>query len=147
MQKAAVSVVEMARLVGLSRRRFYQLVGKTFPFPIYDVATRRPFYPPDLQQVCLEVRQRNCGIDGKPVMFYARRQEIAPSKPGRARNSQYADLMDGLKALGLVNVTTAQVNEAMKVLYPSGVKDMNESEVLRAVFLHLKRRDSRDNLA
>jgi hypothetical protein len=26
-----------------------------------------------LQQVCLEVRQRNCEIDGRPVLFYAKR--------------------------------------------------------------------------
>ena len=29
--KAVVSVAEMARMVGLSRARFYQLVGTTFP--------------------------------------------------------------------------------------------------------------------
>ena len=31
--KAAVSVAEMARMVGLSRARFYQLVGSAFPHP------------------------------------------------------------------------------------------------------------------
>ena len=31
--KAAVSVAEMAQMVGLSRARFYQLVGTTFPSP------------------------------------------------------------------------------------------------------------------
>ena len=42
--KSVVSVAEMARMVGLSRQRFYQLLGKTFPFPLYRIATRRPFY-------------------------------------------------------------------------------------------------------
>ena len=31
--KAAVSVAEMARMVGLSRSRFYQLIGTAFPQP------------------------------------------------------------------------------------------------------------------
>ena len=41
-EKQAVSVAEMARMVGLSRGRFYQLVGNTFPHPQYDLTTRRP---------------------------------------------------------------------------------------------------------
>jgi hypothetical protein len=42
--KAAVSMTEMARMCDLSRQRFYQLIGRAFPYPLYDVATRRPFY-------------------------------------------------------------------------------------------------------
>ena len=104
--KSVVSVAEMARMVGLSRQRFYQLMGTTFPFPLYDIATKRPFYPEDLQQVCLEVRKRNCGINGKPVMFYAldtvhetRSQSRDPKRPAKKR--QYDGLIDGLAALGL----------------------------------------------
>ena len=63
--KAAVTVAEMGRMCGLSRARFYQLIGATFPMPVYDVATRRPFYDEEAQKVCLEVRRRNCGIDGR----------------------------------------------------------------------------------
>jgi hypothetical protein len=151
-QKEAVSVAEMARIVGLSRARFYQLIGATFPSPIYDAATRRPFYPSDLQATCLEVRHRNCGIDGKPVVFYARRMEIKPSAPRRSRkkssaaNEQYNDLTEGLKSLGLVDVTAAQVGATVKQLYPCGVRDVDDGEVLRSVFLAIQRRDSADNL-
>ena len=152
-EKQAVSVAEMARMVGLSRARFYQLVGSTFPHPVHDVATKRPFFPPDLQAVCLEVRRRNFGIDGRPVLFYARRMVIAPAVPKRPRprptpvNSQYDDLIDGLRALGLFDVTAAQVGAAVKELYPSGVNGNDEGEALRAVFLALRCRDSADNLA
>jgi hypothetical protein len=46
--KAVVSVSEMARMVGLSRARFYQLQqAGVFPLPVYDVASRRPVYPQD----------------------------------------------------------------------------------------------------
>lgn len=70
--KAIVSVAEMARMVGFSRARFYQLIqAGTFPSPVYDIHTRRPTYTEDQQLVCLDVRRRNCGIDGRPVLFYA----------------------------------------------------------------------------
>ena len=76
--------------VGLSRQRFYQLIGTTFPYPVYDLKSRRPFYTAELQAMILEVRRRNCGIDGKPVLFYARRNVIAPAEEEQAvpnRNS------------------------------------------------------------
>ncbi len=149
-EKQAVSVAEMARMVGLSRARFYQLVvGGTFPSPVYDVKSRRPFYPADLQAVCLSVRHRNCGIDGKPVLFYARRTASAPKRPVKKAppvSNQYDDLVAGLRSLGLGDVTAAQVGAAIKELYPSGVKDAGKGEVLRGVFLAIKGRNSADNL-
>ena len=77
--KVAVTVAEMARMVGLSRARFYQLLGSAFPLPVYDVSTRRPYFVEEMQRVCLEVRRRNCGIDGKPILFYCRRVPISAS--------------------------------------------------------------------
>jgi predicted DNA-binding transcriptional regulator AlpA len=150
--KAAVSVAEMARMVGLSRARFYQLIGATFPPPLYTEVTRRPFYDEELQAVCLDVRRRNCGIDGKPVLFYARRPLAAPvpgRKPKKAAGGgdKYADLVDGLKSLGLAGVTAAQVAEAVKEMYPNGVPETTNGEVLRAVFLHLRRRNTSDNVS
>ena len=72
--KAIVNVAEMARMCGLSRARFYQLVKEgVFPPPLYRIDNRRPYYVEAMQEVCLEVRRRNCGINGRPVMFYARR--------------------------------------------------------------------------
>ena len=67
--KAAVTVAEMARMVGLSRSRFYQLIGTSFPQPARQPGTNRPIYTEALQKICLEVRRRNCGIDGQPVLF------------------------------------------------------------------------------
>ena len=117
-----ISIVEMARMVGLSRARFYQLVGTTFPHPIYDVASRRPFYNEELQQVCLDVRKRNCGIDGKPLLFYSRRLSTTPRKltkrsPSKSPNKH---LVAGLTALGL-DATAKQVESAIATLYPDGV--------------------------
>ncbi|MCC9602868.1 hypothetical protein LOC67_20145 [Stieleria sp. JC731] len=146
-QKVAVSISEMARMVGLSRQRFHQLKGITFPEPRRDPETNRPFYDEELQQVCLDVRRRNCGIDGQPVLFYSPRHPLGQqSKPVRKpkakpkQSSQYSDLMAGLDALGL-SATAAQVEAAVKQVFPDGIQNLNSGEVIRAVFLQLKRQE------
>ena len=78
--KAAMTISEMARMVGLSRARFYQLIGTAFPWPVYSLSTRRPFFNQDQQNICLEVRRRNCGVDGRPVLFYAKQHSLT-SRP------------------------------------------------------------------
>ena len=150
--KAAVTVAEMARMCGLSRSRFYQLIGTAFPEPERQPGTGRPVYTEALQQVCLEVRRRNCGIDGKPILFYARRPGTAPSrrkapKPKlETKGKDVSALVDGLNALGLTTATAAQVQRVTEELYPQGTAGIDQGEVLRAVFLHLKRQNSADNV-
>lgn len=150
--KSVVTVAEMARMCGLSRSRFYQLLGLTFPWPVYDLQTQRPFYLEEQQVVCLEVRRRNCGIDGKPVMFYARRLPTTSATKPRwvkrpvSKSNEYADLIAGLKSLGLTDVTAAQVEAAVKAKFPQGSKQVAQAEVLRAVFVHLKRQISGDSV-
>jgi hypothetical protein len=148
--KAVVSVSDMARMVGLSRARFYQLqkVG-VFPAPTYQAG--RPVYTEEQQLVCLEVRRKNRGVNGKPVLFYARRRAAEPARrPPRAsqpapRNKDVAGLVDGLNALGLTTATAAQVAQVTEELFPQGTKGLDQAEVLRAVFLHLKRREAGGN--
>ncbi len=153
MSTSIVSISEMARLVGLSRARFYQLIGTTFPYPVYDIATRRPFYDEELQRICLDVRRRNCGIDGKPLMFYSRLPLIAPMpkrrttkpSPKKKNDDKTAGLVEGLKSLGL-NFGPADVEGSIKFAFPDGVRSITPGELLRGVFLHLKRKDSGDNV-
>src|SRR5262245_44900627 len=142
--KIAVSVAEMARMVGLSRARFYQLQqAGVFPKPERDADSGRPFYTQEQQKVCLEVRCRNCGVNGRAVLFYARRSPLPPAparlrkKPAPKKQEQHADLIGSLQALGLPMVTAAVVTAAVKELYPQGAAGVDEAEVVRAVFLHL----------
>ncbi len=150
--KAAVSVAEMARMCGLSRSRFYQLIGTAFPQPERQAETDRPIYTEEQQKVCLEVRRRNCGIDGKPVLFYARRATPAPTKPKlakpklEAKRGDVLALIEGLNALGLTAATAAEVQRVTDELYPQGTAGLDRGDVLRAVFLHLKRQNSADNV-
>jgi len=137
-------------MVGLSPARFRQLMGTTFPSPLYSVSTRRPFYSEDMQLICLEVRRRNCGIDGRPVLFYCHRGgEAAPRMPKSikpVRNDQHGDLLDGLRALGLTAVTSEQIAIAIKAIYPNGVAEVDRVGMLRAIFLHLKRQNTAGNV-
>ncbi len=142
MWKAAITVTEMSRMVGLSRARFYQLVKEgVFPPPVYCVRTRRPIYVEDLQNVCLEVRQRQCGVNGRLVLFYSARA-TGPAKPRKTvtLKPQYPDVLAAVRALGLA-ATSDEVAQAVKSLYPNGLGSVGQPEVIRAVFLHLQRRD------
>jgi hypothetical protein len=146
-EKAAVSVTEMARMVGLSRARFYQLQkAGIFPLPERRPETGRPYYTEELQRACLEVRRRNCGIDGTPILFYARRVPVSKPRKAKARTArnagQYDDLTDGLKSLGLSSVTDGQVGAAVQELFPQGTASVEDAEVIRAVFLHLRRQNA-----
>lgn len=144
--KSAVSVTEMARMVGLSRARFYQLqeAGK-FPAPDRDPQSDRPYYSEDGQRICLEVRRRNFGVDGKPVLFYSRRAEspaplpTTPTTSPRSTTSKELNcLLQGLKALGATKVTKTQAAVALAELYPAGTASAGQEQILRALFLHFR---------
>jgi hypothetical protein len=156
--KAVVTVAEMARMVGLSRARFYQLVAAgTFPQPLYDMSTKRPHYVEEQQVVCLEVRRRNCGVDGKPVLFYARRvgagaprasttaSASTPAPRSRPTKPPEDPLVASIKALGLTSVTAAEVRAAVAEVFPKGVTGIDQGTVVRAVFLRLKCRNPADS--
>ena len=65
---------------------------------------------------------------------------------GMTVNPQHADLLEGVRSLGLASVTAADIAKALKELYPSGVENQDGGEILRAVFLHLKRKNTADNV-
>ena len=140
----------MARMLNLSRQRLHQLIGTAFPFPVYDIKTRRPFYTEELQRVCLEVRRRNCGVDGKAILFYARRGGTPSSPTKRTKkakpNLAHVAILDSVKALGLVGATADQVGSAIKILFPRGVEAEDRAQVIRGVFVHLQRQNSSDNV-
>lgn len=154
--KAAVTVAEMARMVGLSRQRFHQLIGTAFPYPIYSIETRRPFFNDELQQVCLEVRRRNFGVNGKPVLFYAKGHQVeqpveAPrpvKRPAKLKPKEEShEILAAVRGLGLVTATADQVNAAVKIAFPDGVTGVDQGQVIRSVFLELKRQNRLGNEA
>ncbi len=149
--KAAISIKDMAALVSLSRHRFMQLVkAGVMPAPLRDDDTGRPYYTEELQTACLEVRRRNVGINGKVVMFYARRtpaqrptvRKAGLAKPKAKTEDRHADIVAGLHGLGLTSATAGQVADAVAELYPQGVGGADTGEVIRRVFLHLRGKNS-----
>lgn len=154
--KAAISIKEMAGACGLSRQRFMQLVkAGVMPEPLRDADTGRPYYSEELQATCLEVRRRNVGVNGKVVMFYARRTPAPaqasrpmagkpPKKPQTA--DRHADIVDGLHGLGLATATAQQVADAVAELYPQGTTGADTGSVIRAVFLHLRGKNSAEKV-
>jgi len=126
---AVCSVSEMARKLGLSRARFYQLVNKrVFPPPLRS-GTRRPSYPPDLQQECLTIRKTRVGFNGLPVLFNRRRV-----RPQSRSVGQYDGLVAALMNMGL-KVSADAVRQAAHALYPAGSPE-SQDEVLRNLFRH-----------
>jgi hypothetical protein len=152
--KAAVSVAEMARMVGLSRARFYQLQkAGIFPQPERDEGTGRPFYTQELQKVCLEVRRRNSGVNGKKSLFYtARRPMVEPARPRPTKAKakvpkadQHTELVEQLLDY-LPDLTGTQVREAIQKVFPQGTAGKDEKEVFKEVYVYLKHPNSTGNV-
>jgi len=150
----AISVSQMAKLLQISRSRFYQLLDAGFFLPpIYDIRTKRPFYSQDMIEKNVQAKSQNLGVNGEVILFYSPRTNILP-KPKRAHSTVEmvsnscpvdVELLESLRALGLENLTEQQVQSALKSCYPNGV-DQEEDEVLRKIFRHLKCQNSGDNL-
>lgn len=139
-KKIAISVTQMAKDLGLSRARFYQLSKSgAFPKPRYCDETKRPFYDLELQEICHEVRRRNCGINGKVIMFYSARRPVTPKSKPKA-SKKHVELIESLSDLGL-SASAADVDAAIKTCFPSGIKGVEQGEIIRAIFLFLKRQE------
>lgn len=141
--RAAVSVSDMARTVSLSRSQFYAYIGTAFPYPLYDLRSRRPFYNADQQRECLSVRATGIGHDSRYYLFNTPRRSSpreAPSKVKRSRqreNGGLAELLEAVRHLGL-EATKGQVEAVVAELYPSGLPEI-DGEIIRAVFCRIRR--------
>ena len=148
LELSAISVTQMAQVIGLSRARLYQLIdaGK-LPGPVYDIRTRRPHYPSQLQEICLQVRRSGIASDGSPLVFYCRRQKsiVKPQTTSVTQTIEshtsdthnYADLVEALLEMG-VQTDEKTVQEAIEVLAPPD--DVDEGVLLGDLFRHLRKK-------
>ena len=135
--QAICTVSELARKLDLSRARFYQLQKKgVFPAPMYCIRSRRPFYPLELQQRCVDIRTRGIGCDGQPVIFY--RSHKSKSKKSQSQSDSKCDeLVTTLRSMGL-DVARNDIKKAVKALYPEGLtKGPIEGMVVGEIFRYL----------
>ncbi len=131
--KAVCSVSELAKKLGLSRARFYQLqkVG-VFPESVYCIRTKRPFYPLDLQEKCLAIRKTGIGHNGQPIIFYRMRKD-KQNQP----KTDHKQLADTLRQLGL-KITVSEVKNAINTLYPQGMTDSDDGAIIRDLFRYFR---------
>lgn len=161
--KEIVTCAEMARMCGLSRSRFYMLIREgIMPQPSRCPDTQRPFYSREQQEQCLLVRKTNCGINGRPTLFYAQRSPApvvtrvsAPRRPATARRSQptavadpvILELQHGLEQLGLTEVGEPKIRAVLVEAHPDGYAEVPIPQLLMTVFRRLReRQDSQDNV-
>lgn len=144
--RAAVSVTQMVKMLGLSRAAFYDHIRRgNFLPPVYSIRTRRPLFTAEMQRQNLEVKVRQVGINGDFVLFYDRlprtdRNEVERStqgRPGRS-SSLAAGLRERLYGLGLENLTERRVQEALNACFPAGINGTPEADVLRIVYRSLR---------
>ena len=146
--EAAISVTTMANRCGLSRARFYELIATgIMPQPCYCLHTRRPLYPRDLIEACLQVRTSNIGVNGRYILFYRNRPSefdvVAQPRPRRARSNLALDdripaLREGLVSLGMASVSDAQIVSALASAFPTGTNNLDQGAVLASVFRLLR---------
>ena len=152
-----LSISQMSKLLNLSRSRFYQLMSEgIFLPPIYNVANKRPYFTSEMAIKNILAKKNNVGINGKVVLFYTSRNSSVPyvhkkkTQKDKIHNlsteDKYQDIREGLSALGLDGVSDSQIESAVKQSFPQGTKDVPEGEILRAIFLSIKRRNTEHNL-
>jgi len=145
--KAAVSVSEMAEMCDLSRSRWYELVDAgVFPAPVVLLPIKRPVYDRLLIEKCLEIRRTGIGLSGTPVVWNRKRKSAWPTKrkaTPSAKEQRPDPLMEpifeAVKALGL-NTTLQAVTDSVAALYPTGIADQDQGDVIRKTFLYLQRK-------
>ncbi len=148
-----VSMTQMAKLLNLSRSRFYQLITEKILLPpIYSLNSKRPYFTEEMARQNLEVRRSNVGINGQIIIFYAGRSKTTNTDPHKktvkekptkqSSPGRHGDLIDALEGLGIENITDSQVDAALSKCFPDGTDNIDKDEILRTIFRHLKRRNN-----
>jgi hypothetical protein len=130
----------MARLLGMSRTRLYQLMADgIFPKPSRD-EEHRPFFTREQQEQIHKAYRSNRGINGRSCFFRPKATRLG--RPNR-RPSQAAPqqdrsaLLKAVRGLGLRQVNKADLERCLGALYPDGKLPDDKSRVAKEVFLHL----------
>lgn len=137
--KAAITVSKQCSLLGMSRSQFYWHVKRgTFHAPLR-LSNGRPYFNASQVEDNLKARELGIGVNGEYVLFYERVEESPKPREMPSPKADHTELIDGLHALGLSSVTTKQVADAVVTCYPKGTCNVDENDILRTVFRHLKR--------
>ena len=128
--KAVVSVAEMARMVGLVTRAIPSACRHDVPLAaIRHWQPRRPFYTEEVPEVCLSRaasqlrhrRQAGAVLRTRPVTA----TPVRKPKQAEAAEGRHADLLDGLKGLGLADVDCRPGGRSGRGTLPTGGEGVN----------------------
>lgn len=128
----------MASMLQLSRSSFYRLVGTVFPKPVKHNCSR-PYYDQEGMQKCLEIKKSKCGMDGTPVLFYSK--STKPRRTKKKKENKYENILIALESLGLV-VSQKHIEATIQQLFPNGIADFEEENVIREMFLHISTKEN-----
>ena len=148
-----ISINKLCSMMSISRSRYYQILseGLILP-PIYSPNTKRPYFSRETALRNLEVKKNNIGVNGKICIFYnVRNSPISsgnnnsPKKENKKKpDNKYTDIIEGLNCLGLNDIKIVQIEEAIKKSFPNGTDNVDEGEVLKAVFCLISAQNSTD---
>ncbi len=136
-----LNITKMARLVGLSRSRFYDHMERgVFHKPLRAEGSSRPYYTPELAAANIHVRCTGIGANGSVVSFNDKNRSVGPmlKAPKPHLPKRHRSLIQDLKSLGFT-VTAAQVDEALTACFSDGIDGQDEATVLRTLLRHLKK--------
>lgn len=143
--KAAVSVSEMAEMCDLSRSRWYELVeAGVFPAPVVLLPIKRPVYDRTLIEKCLEIKRTGIGLSGTPVIWNRKRKsswstkhKAKPVAKEQRPDPLMEPIFEAVKSLGLMT-TLQTVTDAVAALFPTGIAEQDQGDVIRKTFLYLQ---------
>ena len=144
-------MTQMAKLLNLSRSRFYQLISEgVLLSPVYSLDKRRPFYTDEMASRNIEVKRTNIGVNKQICIFYSAKNKTTNTTPSKTRmkakkqsfQSRHDDLIDALEGLGLENITNNQIDTALSESFPDGIDNVENDEILKMLFLSIKRQNS-----
>jgi hypothetical protein len=145
----------MARSLGMSRQRLYQLMDQgIFPQPSRD-AQGRPFFSREQQELITKAYRSNCGVNGNSCFFRPRKNRSRP-QPSSERNPQrhaprkvpteyeHSALLTAVRQLGLHRLNKTELDRCLASLFPEGQLPADKKLLVRKVFLHLHDRTPTD---
>lgn len=165
---AAISVTAMARRVGLSRARFYDLVSEGFfAAPVSLLRNRRPVYLASMVERNLFAKETGVGINGVVRVFNesveASSANDTPStstgtrtrRPRATRNASRSTvsqrssrpsesdelvqrLVSAQRQLGLNDANAERVSAALAEVCPNGTSGVDEGDLIRGVYRRLR---------
>ena len=147
-----LSINKLCSLMGISRSRYYQILSEGLIHPPVYTDSKRPYFTREIAIKNLEVKKNNIGVNKKICVFYNSRdspisshENISPKK--KKTINKYTDLIEGLNCLGIDDIKSSQVEEAVKKCFPKGTDNVEEGEVLRQVFCLISKQNSTDNVS